>query len=190
MALKLKLLPEVKPPLAKWKLHRWLKWAISQNVIDPSDYFVPIRYLRVISPFEECDESVAYINDESDAAGNSSFPNEIKQTDKSARTTRSHNQRAPDSLMTEKEAVEDVSRWIDFNMMAAHITEVYLFYKLEYLRCVIQVTGDMLKTTHENRKATNKVEKEKTGRPVISEIHCGFYILMSKYKYNKLSSCT
>ncbi|XP_050461699.1 uncharacterized protein LOC126856844 [Cataglyphis hispanica] len=64
--------------------------------------------------------------------------------------------------MTEKEAVEDVSRWIDFNMMAPHITEVYLFYKLEYLRCAIQVTGDMLKTSHENRKATNKVEKEKT----------------------------
>lgn len=160
MALKLKLLLEVKPPLAKWKLHRWLKWAISQNVIDPTDYFVPIRYLRVISPFEECDESVVYIYDESDAAGNSSFPNEIEQSDKSAWRTRS--QRAPDSPMTEKEATEDVSRWIDFNMMAPHITEVYLFYKLEYLRCTIQVMGDILKTTHGTRKATNKVEKEKT----------------------------
>ncbi|XP_070158784.1 androglobin [Polyergus mexicanus] len=149
---------DVKPPLAKWKLHRWLKWAISQNVIDPVDYFVPIRYLRVISPFEECDESVVYIYDESDAAGNSNFPTEIEQSDKSAWRT----QRASDSPMTEKEATEDVSRWIDFNMMAPHITEVYLFYKLEYLRCTIQVMGDMLKTTQGNRKTTNKVEKEKT----------------------------
>ncbi|XP_072762884.1 androglobin [Anoplolepis gracilipes] len=151
---------DVKPPLAKWKLHRWLKWAVSQNVIDPTDYFVPIRYLRVISPLEECDESVVYIYDESDAVGNSSFLNEIKQSDKSARRTRS--QKASDSSTTMKEeATEDVSRWIDFNIMAPHITEVHLFYKLEYLRCTIQATGNMLKTTHWNRKAETKIEKEK-----------------------------
>ncbi|CAL1678749.1 unnamed protein product [Lasius platythorax] len=167
---------DVKAPLAKWKLHRWLKWAVSQNVIDPADYFVPIRYLRVIGPLAECNESVVYIYDESDAAGNSIFPNEIEQADKSARRTRS--QRAPDSPSTTKEeATEDVSRWIDFNMMAPHVTEVHLFYKLEYLRCSIQVTGDMLKTINGNRKVTKEVEKEK------ADIYNTSNILKSRNKF-------
>lgn len=167
--MKLKLLSEVKPPLAKWKLHRWLKWAVSQNIIDPTDYFVPIRYLRVISPLEGCDESVVYIYDESDAAGNSSFPNEIEQSNKSARRTRS--QKAPDLFTTTKEKTTgNVSRWIDFNMMAPYVTEIHLFYKLKYFRCTIQVMGDILKTTHGNRKAMNKVEKEKTGNSVLRNL--------------------
>lgn len=158
--MKLKLLPEVKPPLAKWKLHRWLKWAVSQNIIDPTDYFVPIRYVRVISPLEECDES--------DAAGNSSFPNEIEQSDKSAWRTKS--QKTSDSFTTKEETTGNVSRWIDFNMMAPHITEIQLFYKLKYFRCTIQIIGDMLKTTLRNRKAMNKVEKEKTGNSVFRNL--------------------
>lgn len=67
-----------------------------------------------------------------------------------------------------KEEAENVSRWIDFNKMASYIKEVHLFYKLEYFRCSIQVTGDVLKIAGENRKVeagktSKEIEKEKAG---------------------------
>ncbi|XP_036143417.1 uncharacterized protein LOC105838621, partial [Monomorium pharaonis] len=163
----LKLPFKVKPPLAKWKFHRWLKWAISQNVIDPADYFIPIRYLRVISPLKYCNGSV--VRNKSDVTGNSISSNEIERSNKFTRR-RTRSQRVPDLPITSKEeATEDINRWIDFNKMASYVTDVHLFYKLEYFQCSIQVTGDTLKINNENRKAevpkasTKEIKKEKTG---------------------------
>ncbi|RLU20236.1 hypothetical protein DMN91_006843 [Ooceraea biroi] len=113
---------DVKEPLAQWKMHRWLKWAISQNVINPADYFVPIRYLRLINPLQECDENVVYEYDIEEK------PLKVIQQPKSAWKTKS--QKIPDSFTTKEEVTENISRWIDFNKLAPHITEVHLFYKL------------------------------------------------------------
>lgn len=119
-------------------------------MIDLADYFVPIRYLKVISPLKECNRNVA--RDKSDVAGNLISSNEIEQSDKFTRRMRS--QRISDLPTTSKEeATEDVNRWIDFNKMASYVTEVYLFYKLEYFQQSIQVTGNVLRITSENHKS-------------------------------------
>jgi len=66
--------------------------------------------------------------------------------------------------MSKEEAMEDVSRWIDFNKIASYMMEVHLFYKLEYFQCSIQITGDVLKIVDKNHKAeTTKASKE-TGK--------------------------
>lgn len=156
----------MKPPLAKWKFHRWLKWAVSRNVIDSADYFVPIRYLRVISPLKECNENV--VRDKRNVTGNSISSNEIERSDKFAQR-RTRSQRISDlSAMSKEEATENVSRWIDFNKMASYIKEMHLYYKLEYFRCSVQVIGDVLKIASENHKVeaakvSKEIGKEKAG---------------------------
>lgn len=137
-------------------------------MIDPADYFVPIRYLRVISPLKECNGSV--VRDKSDVAGNLISSSEIERPDKFARR-RTRSQRLSDLPidLSKEEATENVSRWIDFNKMASYITEVHLFYKLEHFQCSIQVSSD-IKLASENHKAksakaaSKEIEKEKAGR--------------------------
>lgn len=142
-----------------------MKWAIARGVIDPADYFVPIRYLRIVSPLEECNESVAYVYDEVDAADNSIPANGIERSDESVSKTKSRNTIHP---FTKEEATGDVSRWIDFNKMASYVTEVHLFYKLEYFQCSIQVTGDTVKTINETRRAADAKETKREKRGTIS----------------------
>ncbi|KYN15826.1 Calpain-7-like protein [Trachymyrmex cornetzi] len=171
---------DVKPPLAKWKFHRWLKWAVSRNMIDLADYFVPIRYLKVISPLKECNRSVG--RDKSDVAGNLISSNEIERSDKFTRRMRS--QRISDlPTASKEEAKEDVNRWIDFNKIASYVTEVYLFYKLEYFQQSIRVT-DILKIASENHKsetakAASIKETEKEKADIYNNIG---KILKSRYK--------
>ncbi|KYM85688.1 Calpain-7-like protein [Atta colombica] len=171
---------DVKPPLAKWKFHRWLKWAISRNMIDLAD-FVPIRYLKVISPLKECNRIG---HDKSDVAGNLISSNEIEKSDKFTRRMRS--QETSDlPTASKEEAKEDVNRWIDFNKLASYVTEVYLFYKLEYFQQSIQVTDDVLKIASENHnksetaKAASIKETEKEKADTYNNIG---KILKSKYK--------
>lgn len=92
----------------------------------------------------------------------------MERSDKVARR-RTRSQRISDlATMSKEEATENISRWIDFNKMAPYITEVHLFYKLEYFQCSIQVTGDVLKIASESHKAetaktaSKEIAKEKT----------------------------
>jgi beta-lactamase regulating signal transducer with metallopeptidase domain len=136
-------------------MYRWLKWAVLENMIDPADYFMPIRYLRVISPLKEC------ANDKSNEEQGVSV--QVIQQPKSVKTK---SQNISDSLNTaEAETAEDISQWIDLINLAPYITKAYLFYKLEYFQCSIQVTGDIVKTASEERKtiATKEIKKEKEG---------------------------
>ncbi|XP_011702486.1 PREDICTED: androglobin-like isoform X2 [Wasmannia auropunctata] len=170
---------DVKPLLPKWKFHRWLKWAVSRNVIDPADYFVPIRYLRVISPLEECNSSV--VRDKNYVAGNSISSNEIERSDKFIRR-RMRSQRTSDlPTMSKEEATENVNRWIDFNKMASYVTEMHLFYKLEHFQYSSQVTSDVLKIANESYKAeAAKVASKETGKE--KDIYNSGKILKSRYK--------
>ncbi|KAG5317869.1 ADGB protein, partial [Pseudoatta argentina] len=173
---------DVKPPLAKWKFHRWLKWAVSRSMIDLADYFVPIRYLKVISPLKDCIRSVA--RDNSDVAGNLISSNEIERSDKFTRRMRS--QKISDlPTASKEEAEEDVNRWIDFNKIASYMTEVHLFYKLEYFQQSIQVTDDVLKIASENhnKSETAKAASIKETRKEKTDTHNNISkILKSRYK--------
>lgn len=173
----------MKPPLAEWKKHRWLKWAISRKVIDPADYFVPIRYLKVISPLEECQKSInASVDGENNTAGNSIPPSEIERSDKTARKTGT--EKTPDVFIAMKEeAAGDVSRWVDFNKIASYVIEVHLFYKLQYFQHSIQITDNTLKAISEmNHKATTTKEIKKKTRG--SYRHCRFDKFRAIYEIN------
>lgn len=173
----------MKPPLAEWKKHRWLKWAVSRNVIDPADYFVPIRYLRVISPLEECKEGIASVYGKNNTVGNSISPNEIEQSDKSARKTGS--EKTPDIFIARKEeAAGDVSRWVDFNKIASYVIEVHLFYKLQYFQHSVRVTDNMLKATSGNRKTAAAKETKRETEGIAIETPIEIY---SNTEYNKIS---
>lgn len=159
---------KVKPPLAKWKMHRWLNWAISENLIDSADYFVPIRYLSVVSPLQRCNENPVKIDDKT----NSRIPAEIVQPDKPTRkksTIRSRNNNMESTITTtdEEKTFVDNSRWIDFNKMSSYVTEAHLFYKLEYFECSVQLTSNnnnnVSRTINENRKAAITREIKKAG---------------------------
>ncbi|KAL6254662.1 hypothetical protein P5V15_013969 [Pogonomyrmex californicus] len=131
----------------------------------------------MVSSLKECNESV--VRNESDAAGNSISLNKIERFDKFTRR-RMRSQRVPDSPATSKEEAteDDVSRWIDFNKMATYITEVHLFYKLEYFQCSIQVAGNMLEITNKDYKTTS-TENIKKDKADTYNIH---KILKSRYK--------
>lgn len=153
--------------MEKWKLHRWLKWAISRGIINPADYFIPIRYLRVISPLQKYNGRPTYVHD--NVKSNSILPNEIKQSNNVKWKTKS--QKEGNSCTTiRNEETGDVSRWIDFNKMAPYVTEVHLFYKLEYFQCSAQITNKTIKLDNKDRKAagTNESKKEKRGIPFTS----------------------
>lgn len=126
---------------------------------------MPIRYLRVVSPLEECKESIVYdVNDEGDAEEHLVAPSEIEQFDKIARTMKSQDTTNLFTTMMNEET-GDVSRWIDFHKLAPYVTEVHIFYKLENFQWSIQVTGDVIKTINEDHKAidTKEIKKEKRG---------------------------
>jgi len=144
-------------------MHRWLKWAVLENIIDPADYFMPIRYLRVISALKECTEDVIHAKDKYNNEEKEISVQTIQQSHKSVLKTKSQN--ISDSLNTTKEeTTEDISQWIDLIKLAPYITKAYLFYKLEYFQCSIQITGDILKNASEERKAIRKeIKKEKEG---------------------------
>lgn len=133
-------------------------------MINPADYFVPIRYLRVVSSLEEYSESITDVFDKVDSVDNSI---EIKRTDKSVPRTKSR-EIINSSIVAKEEATGDVSRWIDFNKVAPYVKEVHLFYKPEYFQCSIRVMGDMVKTLNENRKVTDAKEMKKEKRGTVS----------------------
>jgi len=140
-------------------MYRWLKWAVLENIIDPADYFMPIRYLRVISPLKECVEDIIYANDEHNNEEKGISVEAIQQFNKFVKT-KSQNSKSDSVNTAKEETAEDISQWIDLINLAPYITEAYLFYKVEYFQCSIQVTGNILKTTRQERKA---IRKEKEG---------------------------
>lgn len=147
----------MKPPLARWKFHRWLKWAISRGIINLADYFVPIRYLRVISPLQKCNGSFTYTHDEN----NPSLPNEIGQSDEAKRYKIKPPNTKESFTTTTDEETGDISQWVDFNKMAPYVTEVHLFYKLEYFQCSVRVTNETLMLNKKDHKTTVANERKK-----------------------------
>lgn len=176
-------------------MHRWLKWAISQNIIDPADYFMPIRYLKVISPLKGRNESVVNVPNKYNVEENSVSLKVIQQPNKSAWKTKPQKILDP-SITKKEESTEDFGEWIDFIKLAPYVIEVHLFYKLEYFQCSIQVIGDNILKMDKDRKAvkdTKEVKKEKEGiitymiTAVISTckyIHFIKALIFSEY-YNK-----
>ncbi|CAK9814641.1 ADGB [Anthophora plagiata] len=129
---------DVKPPLARWKLYRWLKWAIGQGIIDPIEYFVPIRSLRIVSPLKKCEESVinkfSNENVEENVLDDSTTNKESKKEKSDQKKKKSRDKSVERQKQTSVEPLEDISFWADFNKIEPHIKDVHFFYKLDYFQ--------------------------------------------------------
>ncbi|XP_076648738.1 androglobin [Halictus rubicundus] len=164
---------DVKPPLARWKLFRWLKWAIQQGIIDPVEYFVPIRSLRVVSPLKRFDESIvnkyARTNDEEidgkrDPAPASEKSEKRKGRDKSKESKKGSSKRSPDEVEEAVKNLPDVSFWADFNKMEPHIRDVHFFYKLDYFEYTAKVSDRFKSKGHGDQKSESKKDSKKGSR--------------------------
>ncbi|KAK9306199.1 hypothetical protein QLX08_003085 [Tetragonisca angustula] len=154
-------LKDVKPPLARWKLYRWLKWAINEGTIDPIEYFVPIRSLKVVSPLRKCEESV--INKYSATTMEEDLrdggTDETSQKDKSRETSK-------EQKKTSTESSEDISFWADFNKMEPYVKDVHFFYKLDYFRYSAKLSDRFPRPRQPNdeKSETNKRDSKKGSR--------------------------
>lgn len=164
----------MKPPLARWKLYRWLKWAICDGIIDPVEYFVPIRSLKVVSPLRKCEESV--INkynttvDENvqgntqddtrdDDSGGKAKTNEASKENKfSDKSKEHHKQSIP------VEMLEDISFWADFNKMEPYIKDVHFFYKLDYFEYSTKLSDRFVLKQPVDQKSEMKKDSKKGSR--------------------------
>lgn len=133
-------------------------------MINPADYFVPIRYLKVISPLRKYNERFAYVHN--DIKNNSILSGEIEQFNHVKRKTKSRESQENLYTTTKNEETGDVSLWVDFNKMAPYVTEVHLFYKLEYFQCSAQITNETIGLDKEDDETVaNKSRKETGGIP-------------------------
>ncbi|XP_017876263.1 uncharacterized protein LOC108622717 [Ceratina calcarata] len=149
---------DVKPPLARWKLFRWLKWAISEGIIDPIEYFVPIRSLKVVSPLKKCEESVInkYNTNTKENIQNSITD---KQTD--VGTSISKYQKRETEEKTKKKIedelpLRDISFWADFNKMEPFIKDVHFFYKLDYFQYTARLSDRFATKQSYDQKSEKK----------------------------------
>nr|XP_034176028.1 androglobin-like isoform X2 [Osmia lignaria] len=144
---------DVKPPLARWKLYRWLRWAINEGIIDPAEYFVPIRSLKVVSPLKKCKESV--INKYNDLNMEQNLQNELNQQSKFINSSKE-----PPEKNSMEETEEEISFWADFNKMEPHVRDIHFFYKLDYFQYTVKLS-DRFKN---NQSSEQKSETKKNSR--------------------------
>ncbi|CAL7940379.1 unnamed protein product [Xylocopa violacea] len=142
---------DVKPPLARWKLFRWLEWAISEGMIDPVEYFVPIRSLRIVSPLRKYEESV--IN---------RFNNTFSGADEESQRTKSQKSKESQKKVSQSlELREDISFWADFNKLEPFIKDVHFFYKLDYFPYTTKLSDRFaMKALNDQRSETKKSSRK------------------------------
>lgn len=166
----------MKPPLARWKLYRWLKWAISEGKIDPVEYFMPIRTLKVVSPLKQYKESV--INRYSAASSAQSIQNgdnvdktKIDQSDTKSKA-REKLQIAQKSTAAEK-LQQDISFWADFNKIEPFIKNVQFFYKLDYFQYTARLS-DRFGAKQQNEQISDTKKGSKKGSRKSSPVRAMF----------------
>lgn len=152
----------MKPPLARWKLHRWLKWAIHEGLIDPIEYFVPIRSLKIISPLKGYEESI--INSYSHAnmkeslqkedIDNKALPEKTHRKNKSRDTSKD-----PQKGASKEDLSVDMSFWADFNKMEPFVKNVQFFYKLDYFQYTARISDRLDSKQGDQRSEAKKTSK-------------------------------
>ncbi|XP_076291105.1 androglobin isoform X1 [Lasioglossum baleicum] len=160
---------QVKPPLAKWKLFRWAKWAIEQGIIDPVEYFVPIRSLKVVSPLKHFDESV--VNkyslagvEENAEKGAPTSEKSKKGSSKKGSSKKGSSKKSPKEVEEAGKDVPDVSFWADFNKLEPYIRDVHFFYKLEYFEYTAKVSDCFKGKDLGDQRAESKKDSKKGSR--------------------------
>lgn len=155
---------QVKPPLARWKLFRWLRWAIEEGLIDPVEYFVPIRSLKIVSSLKEYEESV--INRYSDTiVGNTQNgdTNHKTRTEKVDRKDKSRDASEDPRVKTPAEDPPEDSFWADFNKMEPFVKDIHFFYKPDYFQYTVRIS-DLLGRHQRDQRSEAKKSSRKSSR--------------------------
>nr|XP_050857419.1 androglobin-like isoform X1 [Vespula vulgaris] len=139
---------DIKEPLPKWKEYRWINWAIDRGLLDPVEYFVPIRYLKIVSSLRECKEGVFL------RKNLNSFINEFLEE-----TTKNQEVLSPEKKEKE-ETIDEISFWCDFNKMASYVNVVHLFYKPEYFGYTLRMSDSFLLDDQKNIILLPKKQKK------------------------------
>lgn len=149
----------MRPPLAKWKFYRWLKWAISEEIIDPVEYFVPIRSLKVVSPLKKCEESVYNKYDKSVNKEN----NQNNKTTSNRTAEENKINEKSKNLQKDETTLDDICFWADFNKIEPYIKEVDFFYKLDYFQYTMRLS-DRFATKPSDEKSETKKDSKKDSK--------------------------
>ncbi|XP_078046835.1 androglobin [Augochlora pura] len=162
---------DVKPPLARWKLFRWLKWAIEMGIIDPVEYFVPIRSLKIVSPLKEFDESVVSkytlmkaeeTNQEDIPASEKSEKKNRRDKSKESKSQKESSKKSPGKVEEVAMSLPDISFWADFNKLEPYIRDVHFFYKLDYFEYTARISDRFQGIEGKTQKSESK-KSGKTG---------------------------
>ncbi|XP_043256429.1 androglobin-like [Colletes gigas] len=168
---------DVKPPLARWKIYRWLKWAIDEGIIDPVDYFVPIRSLKIVSPLKSFERSI--VNRFSDAT-----PEEPSQNEDIDNKKKKHRDRSKESTKTTSKGSQkktpddppvDTSFWVDFNKMEPYVKDVHFFYKLDYFQYTAKISDRLIGRRlldHQSEAKKGSKRSSPTREPEFIDAHC------------------
>ncbi|KAK2580944.1 hypothetical protein KPH14_006010 [Odynerus spinipes] len=147
---------DVKPPLAKWKEHRWINWAIDRGLLDPVEHFVPMRCLKIVSALRKCKDQMpkTSVHRESDRE----------------RDTRKRKESQNASTKKTKEVVlDEIDFWVDFNKIAPYVKIIYLFYKPEYFEYTLRIS-DSYGLDDRRRNVSAKEMKKGSKKSAPSEI--------------------
>ncbi|XP_076168802.1 androglobin [Ptiloglossa arizonensis] len=172
---------DVKPPLARWKLHRWLKWMIEEGKIDPVEYFVPIRSLKIISPMKNFEKSVVEkftnpnlnnILEKKDVDDKITSEESSKKSDSSKKSSKRTPKESRKTSPKESQKLEnpsvDISFWVDFNKMEPYVKEIHFFYKLDYFQYTARISDRYV-----NGKLNDQLPETKKGSKRDSRsFHC------------------
>ncbi|KAL2715424.1 androglobin-like [Vespula squamosa] len=140
---------DIKEPLPKWKEYRWINWAIDRGLLDPVEYFVPIRYLKIVSSLREYKNDV-FLKKNLHSFSRNKFLEEtinnleVKTLEKDVK----------------EETIDDISFWCDFNKMASYVKVVQLFYKPEYFGYTLRMSDSFLLNDQKNMNSLLKKQKK------------------------------
>lgn len=155
----------MKPPLARWKFYRWLKWAINEGIIDPVEYFVPIRSLKIVSPLRKCEDSVMnkYITTNTEKDLQDETVNDKSKTDETSQKDRAREMSKEEKKIS-PDFSEDISFWADFNKMEPYVKDVHFFYKLDYFQYSMKLSDRFASKQPNDEKSETKKESKKGSR--------------------------
>ncbi|XP_053997884.1 uncharacterized protein LOC128886751 [Hylaeus anthracinus] len=186
----------MKPPLPRWKLYRWLKWAIEEGIIDPVEYFVPIRSLKVVSPLKTFEKSVIdrfndadmeeHLQKEEIDRGTTSEKSDRKRKhrdkskESSGKTSKKSSKKTPKDSQkkTSEDLPVDISFWVDFNKMEPYVRDVHFFYKLDLFQYTAKVSDRLTSRLQDHRSETKKGSRTGSKRsspskePDFVDVHC------------------
>ncbi|XP_076223011.1 androglobin [Nomia melanderi] len=165
---------DVKPPLARWKHFRWVKWASEKGMINPADYFAPIRFLKIVSPLKSFGETIINKHtdeivekaDEKDVSDPKSTPKRTEKTKSRDRSKESKSQTPKPSVKKtpEKAPPFDITFWADFNKMGPYVKDVHFFYKLDYFQYTARVSDRFTVKDSHDKKIDSKKSSKKGSR--------------------------